>query len=554
MDRSGAELLVDCLLAHGVTKVFGIPGAKVDSVFNELKNVEDRIHLVLCRHEQNAAFMAAAHGRLTGEPGIVLVTSGPGVTNLTTGLLTATSEGDPVIAIGANVPRSMRLKQTHQGLENAALMNHVTQSSVEALVPESIPEVIESAFRTATSSPCGATFISIPQDVLTSSTQLAVNKPVPKLEQGSAPVNQIQQAAQLINQAKTPVILLGMHASQPNNTQAIRELLHRVKLPCVGTFQAAGVISWDLLDCFIGRVGLFKNQPGDQALDQADVIITVGYNPIEYDPEVWNPQNSDKQIIVIDSAPAEIHTTFLPHMELIGDISSTMSYLTSYLQPNQNVVEQHAINELQQQLFDKINSGQDYHDHPIHPLRFIYDLNQCVDSNTTVISDVGSHYMWLARYFFCYEPRHLLFSNGQQTLGVALPWALAACMVRPNEKIISISGDGGFLYSSMELETAVREGLNFVHCIWRDGAYNMVLEQEMIKYNQKSGTDFGSIDVVQYAQSFGAIGYEVKRTEDLLPTLKQALQQPQGPVIIDVPIDYSDNPQLFASMHENVGN
>lgn len=554
MERTGAELLVDCLLAQGVTKVFGIPGAKIDAVFNELKNVEDRIHLVLCRHEQNAVFMAAAHGRLTGEPGVVLVTSGPGVTNLTTGLLTATSEGDSVVAIGANVPRSMRLKQTHQSLDNAALLSHVSKSSVEALVPESIPEVIETAFRTAKSSPGGASFISVPQDVLTGTTTLSVNAAVPPLEQGSAPMEQIEQAAKLINQAKRPVMLLGMHASQPDNTQAIRALLHQVKLPCVGTFQAAGVISHDLLDCFIGRVGLFKNQPGDQALDQADVIITIGYNPIEYDPEVWNPQNSDKTIIVIDSAPAEIHTTFLPNMELVGDISHTIHYLTSYLQLQYDVLKQHGISELQDQLFQKINSGADHNNFPIHPLRFIYDLNQCVDDNTTVISDVGSHYMWLARYFFCYEPRHLLFSNGQQTLGVALPWALAARMVRPDEKIISISGDGGFLYSSMELETAVREGLNFVHCIWRDGAYNMVLEQEMIKYNQKSGTDFGSIDIVKYAESFGAKGYVVERTEDLLPTLKQALQQPQGPVLIDVPIDYSDNPELFASVHEHVGN
>lgn len=554
MDRSGAKLLVDCLLAQGVTKVFGIPGAKVDAVFNELKNVEDRIHLVLCRHEQNAAFMAAIHGRLTGEPGIVLVTSGPGVTNLTTGLLTATSEGDPVVAIGANVPRSMRLKQTHQSLNNAALLSHVTKSSVEAMVPESIPEVIESAFRTAKSSPGGAAFISLPQDVLTGTTSLVANKAIPPIEQGSAPIEQIQKAAQLINQATRPVLLLGMHASQPDNTQAIRNLLHTVKIPCVGTFQAAGVISHDLLDCFIGRVGIFKNQPGDQALDQADVIITIGYNPIEYDPEVWNPHNSDKRIIVVDSAPAEIHTTFLPNMELVGDISHTINYLASYIDINHNILQHHGIDKLQRQLFDKINSGAQYDNHPIHPLRFIYDLNQCVNDQTTVISDVGSHYMWLARYFFSYQPRHLLFSNGQQTLGVALPWALSARMIRPDEKIISISGDGGFLYSSMELETAVREGLNFVHCIWRDGAYNMVLEQEMIKYKQSSGTDFGPIDVVKYAESFGAKGYVVEHTDDLLPILQEALQQPSGPVIIDVPIDYSDNPELFASVHENVGN
>ena len=553
-EYSGARLLVDTLIARGVTKVFGIPGAKVDAIFNELHNASDQIDLVLCRHEQNAGFMAANHGRLTGEPGVILVTSGPGVTNLTTALLTATSEGDPVVAIGANVPRSMRLKQTHQQLENASLMNHVTKSSVEVFVPESIPEALETAFRTATSAPGGATFISTPQDVLESPTDLTVKSPRPPIEKGAAPQHVIEKAARHIEQAKAPVLLLGMYASEPNNTKAIRALLHHHKLPVVGTYQAAGVVPRDLVDCFLGRVGIFKNQPGDVALDQADLVITIGYNPIEYDPETWNPQNSDKTIIAINSEPSEIHTTFLPALELVGHIAHTVEQLTQHLPTDNRVLHTQAdVNQLHDSLVNTINSGGDYTDYPVHPLRFIYDLNQCADDQTTVISDLGSHYMWLARYFFCYEPRHLLFSNGQQPLGVALPWAIASRMLRPHNKIISISGDGGFLYSSMEIETAVRLQLPFVHCIWRDGAYNMVLEQEMKKYKQASGVYFGDIDVVKYAQSFGAKGYVVNRTQDLLPTLREALQETQVPVIIDVPIDYSDNPDLFASLHDHIG-
>ncbi|OGT31456.1 MAG: acetolactate synthase [Gammaproteobacteria bacterium RIFCSPHIGHO2_12_FULL_35_23] len=550
--QNGAKLLVDCLLKHGVKTVFGIPGAKVDAVFNELKNVEDKIHLVVCRHEQNAAFMAAIHGRLTGKPGVVIVTSGPGVTNLTTGLLTATSEGDPVIAIGANVSRAMRLKHTHQGLENANLMTFVSKSSVEVLVPESIPEAIENAFRTACEEPGGAAFISLPQDVLTAPTTIQANPPIPQIELGTAPLSLLEKAAQLINSAKKPILLLGMYASKEQNAKVIRELLHEIKFPCVGTFQAAGIISKNLVDCFIGRVGLFKNQPGDIALDAADVVITVGYNPVEYDPETWNAHNSNKKIISINSAPAEIHATFLPSLELIGDIAQNIKALAKYLKPRTELLGQDIIS-LQQKLLTKIDSGKSKQGKLIHPLRFIYDLTQCVDDKTTVISDIGTHYMWLARYFFCYEPRHLLFSNGQQTLGVALPWAISTRMIRPDNKIISISGDGGFLFSATELETAVREKCPFVHCVWRDGAYNMVLEQEVMKYKQASGVYFGKVDLVKFAESFGAKGYAVQNSEELLPTLQQALTE-KVPVLIDIPIDYSDNPELFAATNQNIGN
>ena len=550
--QTGATLLVDCLIKHKVKYIFGIPGAKVDAVFNALKNKESDIKIIVCRHEQNAAFMAAMHGRLTGQPGVVVVTSGPGVTNLTTGLLTATSEGDPVIAIGANVPRGMRLKQTHQGLDNAALLKNVTKSSVEVLVPDSIPEALEEAFRISMEGRGGAAFISVPQDVLGEETKVQANDPVPPPVLGVSPEDKMKEAAEMINNAKSPVMLLGMQSSKPENTKAVRELLEKFRIPTVGTYQAAGVISKDLVDTYAGRVGLFKNQPGDIALDHADVVITIGYDAIEYDPETWNTCNSCKKIIHIDSVPAEIHTTYLPTMEMIGDVAGNLEGLKKYLKCRKELLNEYQIDKLRKEFLDKIDSGKNYKGDLVHPLRFIHDLNQVIDEKTTVVSDIGSHYMWLARYLLCHEPRHLLFSNGQQTLGVALPWGIAAKMVRPNEKIISISGDGGFLFSSMGLETAVREKKHFVHCVWRDGSYDMVKEQEEMKYKQASGVQFGKVDLVKYAESFGAVGFEVKNSEDLLPTLKKALTY-DVPVLIDVPIDYSDNPELFAAANDDIG-
>jgi len=553
MKYNGARLLVDCLIKHKVEYVFGIPGAKVDAVFEALRESASDIKLIICRHEQNAAFMAAMYGRLTGKPGIVLVTSGPGVTNLMTGLLTATSEGDPVVAFGANVPRSMRLKQTHQSLNNAVALRPVTKSSVEVQVPESIPEAVESAFRIAVEGRGGATFISLPQDVLMEETKVLANDPIPPVVYGLAPLDKIKQAADLLNNAKSPVLLLGMQASKPENTEIIRKLLRITRLPTVETFQAAGILSEDIVDCFVGRVGLFKNQPGDIALDKADVILSIGYDPIEYDPEVWNKANSNKKIIHIDTQPAEVHITYVPTVELLGDIASTVNWLTKDLNSSSELSHKDEIKLLQQQITEKINSGKDRDGELIHPLRFIHELNKCIDKNTTVISDIGSHYMWLARYLFCYAPRHLLFSNGQQTLGVALPWAIIASMVRPQEKVISISGDGGFLFSAMELETAVREKRHFVHCVWRDGSYNMVKEQQKMKYQHDSGVDFGKVDLVKFAESFGAKGYAVKNSNELFSILQEALKQ-DGPVLIDIPIDYKDNMELFLNVHESVGN
>lgn len=541
IQKTGSQLLVECLEAQGVEYVFGIPGAKIDAVFNAL--LDSKIRLIVCRHEQNAAFMAGAYGRLTGKPGVVLVTSGPGVGNLTTGLLTATTEGDPIVAIGGNVPQSMSLKQSHQGTNNVKLMEAVTKSSVEVHLAQNIPEVIENAFRNALLPMRGACFISLPQDVSAAKTE---QPPIPVMQMpqyGEAPKIRLEQAAQLINEARQPVFLLGMEASRPENAEAIRQLLKQTPFAVVGTYQAAGVISKDLLDCFIGRVGLFKNQPGDQILDAADVVITIGFNPVEYDPEVWNAANQ-KTIIHLDYHPCDIHNTYHPVCELLGEVSANVRLLGTHLRKRAAIHADQSITQARQALAEKIDSGQSLSGKLIHPLRFINELHRAIDDSTTICCDIGTVYMWMARYFFSYRPHQLLFSNGQQTLGVGMPWAIAVNFALPGQKVVSISGDGGFLFSAMELETAVREGVHFVHFIWRDGTYNMVLEQELMKYQRKSGVDFGQVHIPDFAKSFGALGLELTHPDQFQELYQEAMQS-KKPVLIDVPIDYSDNLSLF---------
>ncbi|HAZ0858157.1 TPA: acetolactate synthase AlsS [Enterococcus faecium] len=539
--KQGSKSVVESLINHHVDYVFGIPGAKIDGVFNELE--DQGPELIVTRHEQNAAFMAQAIGRITGEPGVVIVTSGPGASNLATGLVTATAEGDPVLAIAGQVKRSDLLKLTHQSMDNAALFQPITKYSAEIQDPETISEVIANAYRMAKSSKKGASFISIPQDVVDAPVQGNVIKPLSDPKLGSASADDIRYLAERIREAKLPVLLVGMRGSSEKETLAIRQLVEKTALPVVETFQAAGVISRELEAHFFGRVGLFRNQPGDMLLKRSDLVIAIGYDPIEYEARNWNAEK-DARIIVIDEAPAEIDPFMQPERELIGDISATLDLLTGSLEPQQ--VSEDAkeyLASLQAKLTERDIVQSKGEAGILHPLEVINTLQSKVTDDMTVTVDVGSHYIWMARHFRSYEPRHLLFSNGMQTLGVALPWAISAALVRPNTQIVSVSGDGGFLFSAQDLETAVRKKLNIVHLIWNDGHYNMVEFQEKMKYQRASGVDFGPVDFVKYAEAFGAKGIRATSVEELEKALEEGFAT-EGPVIIDIPIDYRDNEKL----------
>lgn len=544
--KTGADLVVDTLIEQGVDYIFGIPGAKIDSVFNVLQDRGPK--LIVARHEQNAAFMAQAIGRLTDKPGVVLVTSGPGASNLATGLVTANSEGDPVVAIAGAVTRADRLKRTHQSMDNQALFKPITNFSAEVQDADNIPEVLSNAFRTAETT-SGAAFVSIPQDVGLNEANVTSFKAVQTPKLGIAPEEWIDETATLIEQAKLPVLLLGMRSSQPRVVEAIRALLTRVSIPVVQTFQAAGTLSRELESNFYGRVGLFRNQPGDALLAEADLVLSIGYDPIGYDPKFWNQPSQERTLIHLDQMRAEIDHFYRPDRELVGDVAATINALSERL--NALTLPESSTEFLRglQQRLEERDIPPIVKDSPLtHPLYFMKTLREQIADDVTVTVDVGSHYIWMARHFRSYEPRHLLFSNGMQTLGVALPWAIAATLVRPGKKAVSISGDGGFLFSAMELETAVRLNAPLVHFVWRDSGFDMVAFQQEMKYNRKSGTSFGEVDLVKYAESFGAKGLRVNHPSELISVMEEAWQT-DGPVIVDVPIDYSDNITLGKEVH-----
>jgi acetolactate synthase-1/2/3 large subunit len=318
--------------------------------------------------------------------------------------------------------------------------------------------------------------------------------------------------------------------------------LKKTGLPVVETFQGAGIISRELENHFFGRVGLFRNQPGDMLLKRSDLVVAIGYDPIEYEARNWNAEK-DACIVVIDEVPMEIDQYMQPEAELIGSIAKTIEKLSDSIDSYQLSTDaDHYLSTLQ----DKLTNGRhksETAEGRVHPLEVIDTLQQNVTDEMTVTVDVGSHYIWMARHFRSYEPRHLLFSNGMQTLGVALPWAISSALVRPNTQIFSVSGDGGFLFSAQELETAVRLKQKIIHLIWNDGSYNMVEFQEEMKYDRSSGVHFGPVDFVKYAEAFGAKGLRATSKAELETAIQEGLAT-EGPVIIDIPIDYSDNKEL----------
>jgi acetolactate synthase-1/2/3 large subunit len=550
-DVRAAQRVLETLSAYGIQYIFGVPGAKIDPVYDALADVGPQ--LVVCRHEQNAAFMAAAVGRLTGTPGVALVTSGPGTTNLATGLITATTEQDPMVAICGAVNRADRLKRTHQSMDAVAALKPFTKYTGEVNDPDNVPEAVANAIRAALAPPRGAAAVVLPADVSAAATSAAIVEPSPVPPLGAAPADRISQAVNMIRAAQRPVLFVGVRAGDPEPCAALRELLAVADLPVVETFQAAGVVSRELEDHFVGRVGLFRNQPGDILISHADVLVTVGFDPVEYDPRFWNSYPT-RTLIHIDEIPADIDNHYQPTLELRGDIAAT---LTAMIQPlaglrlndivSADIAEQRAA-------LGKIDA--EAHNRPqtdvgANPAAVVLKIRDLIDDDTTVACDVGSHYIYMARHFRVYQPRRLLFSDGQQTLGVALPWAMAAAMVRPGTQVVSVSGDGGFLFSAQELETATRLGLSFTHVIMRDNTYNMVAFQEQLKYGRTSGVQLGDYDIVHFASAFGAKGIRVSGITEFEAAFKQSFNEP-GVTIIDVHVDYTRNTELFAELHDDI--
>lgn len=547
-----AQIIVESIYNAGVRVVFGIPGAKIDALFDELSD-HPEVKLIVCRHEQNAAFMAQAVGRITGIPGVAIATSGPGAGNLVTGLVTATTEGDPVVAIVGSVPRLLNTKRTHQSMRALDILSPTAKSATSVDVEDQAAEVILSAFRTANTNPKGSAVISIPMDIASGSSKITAFSPAAFRAPfyGSAPIEDVRKVAKMIDDAKLPVLFLGQRASIPRVVEAVREFLKRHPIAVVETFQAAGAIPEDLAKhVFFGRVGLFRNQTGDRLLQKSDLVITLGYDPTEYDASSWNP-SGNLNIVHVDFNSCDFGAYYHPTIELLGSVTENIRAISDTVTNVASPMEDEFCKGLSKELvawqadLDKTKG-----DKLVHPLRFVSALQKRVSKDTTVTCDVGTVYIYMMRYFFAYEPRKLLCSNGQQTLGVGMPWAIAASLVQDppcSQKVISLSGDGGFMFSAQELSTAVQQGCNITHFIWNDEAYNMVEFQEEMKYGRSSGIKLGGIDFVKLAESFGGKGFRINDSSEVESVMDAALAH-RGLSLVDVKIDYSHVKDLAGNL------
>ncbi len=537
MSQNAAQLLVRCLENEGVEYIFGVPGEENLAMMDALLDSSVTFHAT--RHEQGAAFMCDVYGRLTGRAAVCLSTLGPGATNLLTGVADANMDRAPIVAITGQAGRNRLHKESHQALDLVSLFRPVTKWNAQINMPEIVPEIVRKAFKVAQEEKPGATHIDFPEDVADMPVDLApvpirdekVNRPAPTLET-------LEQAKALIEAAERPIIMAGNGVCRGQAGDALTRFVTEVNIPVATTFMGKGAVSTKHpLSLF--AVGLQSKDYVSAGFAQADLVICVGYDIVEYPPELWNPTR-DKKILHIDMLAAEVDAAYNPVCQVVGDIAWTLERLDLLLKPKTDTP---LPRDLRDMLVEEVRQGGLDDGFPVKPQRICFDLRQVLRNEDILISDVGAHKMWLARMYFTRQPNTCIISNGFASMGIALPGAIAAQLVYPQRTVVAATGDAGFLMNVQELETAVRLKTPIIILIWRDSAYGLIKWKQMSRYGRPSHVDFGNPDFVQLAESFGARGMRINSTAELRPALEQA-QRSTVPVVIDCPVDYAENMKL----------
>lgn len=530
-----SDLLVRCLEQEGVEYIFGLPGEETLHLLDSLSR--SSIKLVLTRHEQGAAFMANVYGRLTGKAGVCFATLGPGATNLLTGVGDAFLDRSPLVAITGQAALSRVHKDAHQYVDVVEIFRPVTKWNARIERPENIPEMVRKAFRTAEMEKPGATHLELPEDVAAAEVDVAPLTVTP-LEYPRPSFAALQQAAALIRNARYPMLLAGNGVMRRHAAEQLTRLAHRLGVPVVHTFMGIGAIDYrDPLSLF--AAGLHERDWVMCGLDKADVVIAVGYDQVEYEPGLWNGDRN-KKIIHIDATPAQVDEYYQPVVEIVSEIGVALSSLVDVCSRDQVPWGQGALREF---ILGELEEFQDDAGFPLKPQKIIVDIRQALGEDDILISDVGAHKVWLARLFPAACTNTVLISNGFSAMGIAIPGAIAAKLVQPQRRVLAVCGDGGFLMTAQELETAKRLGLPFVVLVWNDGGYGLIGWKEIKRFGHSFGTSFGNPDFALFARSFGLPGWRVNSAAQLLPSLKEALAMDQ-PVVIEVPVDYGENMRL----------
>ncbi|MEY2976167.1 MAG: acetolactate synthase large subunit [Prochlorotrichaceae cyanobacterium] len=531
--QNTAELLVKCLENEGVEYIFGLPGEENLHILEAIDH--SPIQFITTRHEQGAAFMADVYGRLTGKAGVCLSTLGPGATNLMTGVADANLDGAPLVAITGQVGTDRMHIESHQYLDLVAMFSPVTQWSKQIVRPSNTPEIVRKAFKVAQSEKPGAVHIDLPENI---AAMEAVGVPLRRdqREKVYAAYQSFNEAATLISQAQNPLILVGNGAIRANAAPALTEFATQLNIPVANTFMGKGVIPYTH-PLALWTVGLQQRDFISCGFDRTDLVIAIGYDLIEYSPKRWNPDRKIK-IIHLGTLPAEIDQSYIPEVEVVGDISDSLIEILRRCD-RKGKPDPYGISLRSEIREDYEQYAQDL-SFPIKPQKLIYDLRSVMGAEDIVISDVGAHKMWMARQYHCLQPNTCLISNGFAAMGIAIPGGLAAKLVHPERKVVAVTGDGGFMMNVQELETALRINTPFVTIIFNDGGYGLIEWKQKSYFGRSSCISFGNPDFVKLAESMGLKGYRLEKTEDFIPTLKTALEQ-SVPSVIDCPINYQEN-------------
>jgi len=534
LSLSAAELLVKCLENEGVQYIFGIPGEENIDVMDAL--LGSSIKFVTCHHEQGAAFMADVYGRLTGRAGVCMSTLGPGATNLVTGVADANMDRAPIVAIAGQGATTRLHKESHQILDLVNMFRPITKYSVQVLEPEIVPEVVRKAFKVAQTEKPGGAFIDFPENI----AEMKVEKrpiPVQTAYTPVAPDAKIEYAAKLISQAKNPIILAGNGVIRQGAADSLVTFSQMLRIPVANTFMAKGVVPFTNELC-LGTIGLKARDLPWFAFEKADVVICIGYDMVEYHPDMWNP-NNDKTIIHIDALPAEVDANYVVAVGVLGDLGHSMRGIALKAKPRTDL----GFRDVRKSIFeDRAEYSKDT-EFPVKPQKIVWDVRECLGPEDIAISDVGAHKMWMSRMYRAERPNTCIISNGFAAMGIAVPGAIAAKLAYPDKKVIAVTGDAGFMMNSQEIETAMRMKTPFVILIWNDSEYGLITWHQLRHFGRPSHIDFKNPDFVKYAESFGAKGYRVEKTEDLVPTIKKAFAD-NTVVIIDCPVDYRENMKL----------
>jgi acetolactate synthase-1/2/3 large subunit len=528
--RKASDVFVECLEAEGVKHVFGIPGEETLDLNESLSH--SSIEFIPVRHEQGGAYMADVYGRLTGHAGVCLGTLGPGALNLVTAVADAFLDRAPLVALTGQGDLERMHKESHQYIDLLRVMRPITKWNARLSDAAIIPEVVRKAFKLAEGEKPGATHIELPEDVMVEEIDA---RPLPRSRQvlSEPAARELLRAADLIRGAVSPVALAGNGVIRGNAAPALREFVRSTGIPVAETFMGKGLISPDSPSA-LGAVGLQSGDYSMAGFEDADLVLAIGYDLVEHSPEHWNPQR-DKQIICIDSVPAEIDEYFIPEVELIGDIYHVLTRLGEECR---HVPHSGGSTRLRDVVLGRFEQAKEDDAFPVQPPRALYEIRQALGREDILISDVGLHKLWIGRMFPAYEPNTVLIANGLAGMGFAVPAAIAAKLVHPNRSVVTVNGDGGFLMNCQELETAVRLKTPIVNVIWENGQYGSIVWKQDKKFGSHFGTDFTNPDFVKLAESFGMPAWRCGSADEFGERLRHALGL-DVPSLIVLPIDYS---------------